>query len=382
LPIYKTDNMPLSQTKAAIAMREYRERMKKEKGEKAFTEEESVKRAQRRAKAEEKKLDKEIKEYEKILNPTDVVENTDPDSVDEDEEPPMKKGAKSTKGQNLGRVKTLSKKYREIDEIDTDDLEWLYDVPKIVAFINKTWDNDKTRKAYFASSAAVLRDYDSSAEARKAQETYNKPMKKLLEKITDEYKQNIKNDKEDASWVDWTEIIEARKQITDPTDKVIYTLYTDIPPRRALDYSKLKVMRGDASQLDSVDKNFNYVLLSSGGAVKKIALFNYKNSDKKGRYDIKMTTQLKKTIEAYIKKKDIKDGENLFEDKKIRDWTKTLQEIFEKYTGKPMSVNALRKSYATHFIGPSKVSQSQVDDIAEQMGTSADLLRTVYYKVG
>ena len=372
--------MPLSQTKAAIAMREYRERMKKEKGEKAFTEEESVKRAQRRAKAEEKKLDKEIKEYEKILNPTDEVENTDPD--DEDEKPPMKKGAKSTKGQNLARVKTLSKKYREIDEIDTDDLEWLYEVPKIVAFINKTWDNDKTRKAYFASSAAVLRDYDSSTQARKAQETYNKPMKKLLEKITDEYKQNIKNDKEDATWVDWTEIIEARKQITDPTDKVIYTLYTDIPPRHSLDYSKLKVMRGDASQLDSVDKKYNYVLLSSGGAVKKIVLFNYKNSDKKGRYDIKMTTQLKKTIESYIKEKNIKDGDNLFEDTNITAWTRTLQKIFKKYTGKPMSVNALRKSYATHFIGPSKVSQADVDDIADQMGTSPDLLRTVYYKVG
>lgn len=374
--------MPLSQTKAAIAMREYRERMKKEKGDKAFKEEESVKRAQRRSKAQEKKLDKEIKEYEKILNPIDVVENTDPDSDDEDEEPPMKKGAKSTKGQNLSRVKVLSKKYRDIDEIDTDELQWLYDVPKIVAFINKTWDNDKTRKAYFASSAAVLRDYDSSAEARKAQETYNKPMKKLLEKITDEYKQNIKNDKEDATWVEWPEIIEARKKITDPRDRVIYTLYTDIPPRRALDYSKLKVLRGDASQLDSVDKEYNYVLLSSGGAVKKIVLFNYKGSDKKGRYDIKMTTQLKKTIESYIKDKNIKDGDNLFEDTNITAWTRTLQKIFKKYTGKPMSVNALRKSYATHFIGPSKVNQSQVDDIAEQMGTSADLLRTVYYKVG
>ncbi len=377
--------MPLSQTKAAIAMREYRERMKKEKGDKAFKEEESVKRAQRRAKAEGKKLDKEIKEYEKILNPIDVVENTDPDSDDEDEpQPPQeeKKGAKSTKGQNLNRVRVLSERYRNISEIDTDELEWLYDVPKIITFINKTWENDKTRKAYYASVAAVLRDYDDSPEAKKAQQTYNKPMKKLLEKITDEYKQNIKNDKEDATWVEWPKIVEARKKITDPTDRVIYTLYTDIPPRRALDYSKLKVLRGDASQLDSVDKDYNYVLVSSGGAVKKIVLFNYKGSDKKGRYDIKMTTQLKKTIESYIKDKDIKDGENLFEDKKIRDWTKTLQNIFEKYTGKPMSVNALRKSYATHFIGPSKVSQADVDDIAEQMGTSADLLRTVYYKVG
>jgi len=375
--------MPLSQTKAAIAMREYRERMKKEKGEKAFKEEESIKRAQRRAKAEGKKLDKEIKEYENILNTIDVVEDKTPDSDDEEEpEEPMKKGAKSTKGQNLARVRVLSKKYRDIDEIDTDELQWLYDVPKIVTFINKTWDNDKTRKAYFSSIAAVLRDYDPEPEAQKARETYNKPMKKLLERITDEYKENIKNDKEEATWVEWPEIIEARKKITDPTDKVIYTLYTDIPPRRALDYSKLRVLRGDASQLDNVDKDYNYVLLSSGGALKKIVLFNYKGSDKKGRYDIKLTTQLKKTIESYIKDKNIKDGDNLFEYKNITAWTRTLQKIFKKYTGKPMSINALRKSYATHFIGPSKVNQAEVDEIAEQMGTSADLLRTVYYKVG
>jgi len=207
-------------------------------------------------------------------------------------------------------------------------------------------------------------------------------MKKLLEKITDEYKQNIKNDKEDATWVEWPEIIEARKKITDPTDRVIYTLYTDIPPRRGLDYSKLKILRGDASQLDKVDKDYNYVLVSQGGAVKKIVLFNYKYSDLKGRYDIKMTNQLRKTLEKYIADKQIPDGEMLFSESKISDWTRTLQKIFKKYTGKPMAVNALRKSYATHFIGPSKVSQADVDDLAEQMGTSADLLRTVYYKVG
>lgn len=375
--------MPLSQTKSAIAMREYRARMKKEKGEKAFKEEESVKRAQRRAKAEEKKLDNEIKEYEKILNPIDVVELTGPDSDDEDEPQPQeeKKGAKSTKGQNLARVRVLSERYRGVPEIDTDDLEWLYDVPKIVPFVNKTWGNDKTRKAYFASAAAVLRDYDDSPEAKEAQQTYNKPMKKLLEKITDVYKQNLKDDKEEATWVDWDKVVEARSKITDPTDRVIYTLYTDIPPRRGLDYSKLKILRGDASQLDDVDKNYNYVLVSQGGAVKKIVLFNYKGSDEKGRYDIKMTNQLRKTLEKYIADKEIPDGEMLFSQSKVRDWTRTLQEIFKKYTGKPMSVNALRKSFATHFIGPSKVSQANVENIAEQMGTSADLLRTVYYKV-
>ena len=375
--------MPLSQTKSAIAMREYRARMKKEKGEKAFKEEESVKRAQRRAKAEEKKLDNEIKEYEKILNPIDVVELTGPDSDDEDEPQPQeeKKGAKSTKGQNLARVRVLSERYRGVPEIDTDDLKWLYDVPKIVPFVNKTWGNDKTRKAYFASVAAVLRDYDNSPEAKEAQQTYNKPMKKLLEKITDVYKQNLKDDKEEATWVDWDKVVEARSKITDPTDRVIYTLYTDIPPRRGLDYSKLKILRGDASQLDDVDKNYNYVLVSQGGAVKKIVLFNYKGSDEKGRYDIKMTNQLRKTLEKYIADKEIPDGEMLFPQSKVRDWTRTLQEIFKKYTGKPMSVNALRKSFATHFIGPSKVSQANVENIAEQMGTSADLLRTVYYKV-
>ena len=374
--------MPLSQTKAAITMREYRERMRKEKGEKAFKEEESVKRAQRRAKESVNKLDEEIKEYEEILNPNDEVELTGPDSDDKDEPQQEKKGARSTKGQNLSRVRVLSERYRNIPEIDTDELEWLYDVPKIITFINKTWENDKTRKAYYASVAAVLRDYDDSPEARQAQQTYNKPMKKLLEKITDEYKQNIKNDKEDATWVEWPEIIEARKKITDPTDRVIYTLYTDIPPRRGLDYSKLKILRGDASQLDKVDKDYNYVLVSQGGAVKKIVLFNYKYSDLKGRYDIKMTNQLRKTLEKYIADKQIPDGEMLFSESKISDWTRTLQKIFKKYTGKPMAVNALRKSYATHFIGPSKVSQADVDDLAEQMGTSADLLRTVYYKVG
>ena len=124
--------------------------------------------------------------------------------------------------------------------------------------------------------------------------------------------------------------------------------------------------------IDDIDNKFlSEVIDDSVKYTDKDKISRYEDKEDGSYYDL-----------YYIKDKDIKDGENLFEDKKIRDWTKTLQNIFEKYTGKPMSVNALRKSYATHFIGPSKVSQADVDDIAEQMGTSADLLRTVYYKVG
>lgn len=145
-------------------------------------------------------------------------------------------------------------------------------------------------------------------------------------------------------------------------DKVIYSLYMLLPPRR-LEYSNVYLV---PKTFKNFDNDKNYLLYSSKNRFPESFVFNYyKTSRNMGRQKIQIPEQLSLILHTYI------IGNNIYKNNKLFDLTpnylgKHIKTVFTYIYDADINLNYIRKSWAT-YINNLDISNNEKTIMIEKM---------------
>jgi hypothetical protein len=278
-------------------------------------------------------------------------------------------------------VRLLHKKiYDKV--LDCKDFTWLKNIKLITDFITNKQNYSKinTQKMIIVSILQVLRTVDK--EQKILSEEQLNTLSKLGTNIDQEFQQKVKDNKvqKPEQYLKWNDILKLKDKIK-KNDRLLYSL-TTLFPRRNKDYRKMKVVFDD-----NVDeyrgKPFNYVVVSGN---KMEFVFNqYKEGAKKvyGVQIYPVPDNLKRILRGFLDQYD--NDELLFKNNLGKEYSqglfsKLIQDMFEKYTGKRVGFNTLRHSFFTNYINNKQPSENELSEKAKELGTSADEARKYRYK--
>jgi hypothetical protein len=304
------------------------------------------------------------------------------ESIKSQTEKKGKKVSTSTTKTQLGRVSNLYKAMTSKD-FDCNDFEWTRDTGRVLDFIenNKSWDSkdrskQNTRNAYRTSLASILRDMVGYEREQQLYSLYasNIFSKKISNKIA-EGKLSVTQQK---NYLPFEKLLDARKFFDKGTQQnAIISIYTDTPPRRALDYQVMKVIKKKnkavtQSYIDDLknDKDFNYVILDSKNRPYEFIFNNFKTANSIGTQVLSIPVELSKTLQSYILKEGINNGDILFSNsrgKSYANFAEVVKKAFKQATGKNITVNLIRHAYITYYL-QTKRTVNERKKLAELMG--------------
>ena len=180
-------------------------------------------------------------------------------------------------------------------------------------------------------------------------------------------------------------------------DRLLHSLYTDIPPRR-LEYRLLLLARRKTEpQALKLDKNYNYIVTNQNDTPTWIILNKYKTDYRYGTFQIDLQEKnspyfnfknLVKNISTMIKNEDMKHMDPFFpttqkaKEGQINVYpssqfgTVWLNHVFRN-TGKKISVDILRHSFITnYFTRNPDATDKTIDLIAKRMGHTSAMFRS------
>ena len=204
-------------------------------------------------------------------------------------------------------------------------------------------------------------------------EEYKKNMLEDVNAYNDSLKSQTKNNKETENWLTKQQLFEIynalkkdtnvlvrkkNKTMTDLQDIqlfVMLSLFVLLPPRRALDYSEMKIRNIDKTK-DNFIKGNNLV-------------FNiYKTSKQKGQQLLAIPKNLKSILNKWVK---INDTDYLLFDNKSNKLTSVkINQRFKKLLGKDYSVNMFRKLYLSTKYSDTMEQYQELERDMVSMGSS------------
>lgn len=263
---------------------------------------------------------------------------------------------------------TLRNLYKKVFDDKPIKLSKFKESKKIIEFLKNKPAN--SRKSVLAALIAITDD-----------DEYKELMKKDIGDYSDFIKTQKKTDKQEANWVDKSDIDKVYKELDSrakalykknkPTMKdlqeiqnyIIIALTSGkyIPPRRLLDYTEFKIKNIDKSVNNYYDKG-------------SLVFNRYKGSDDKGQQKIKAPRGLQIIMKKWI---DLNPTDYLLFDAnggalKNTQLNQRLNKIFDS----KVSTNMLRHSYLTEKFADDIERKKQIDETMKKMGSSADQLQT------
>jgi hypothetical protein len=271
--------------------------------------------------------------------------------------------AKINKRTGRGMSETTANQYirylRNIHGGDFKTLTWLKDTDKILDKINEKY-SPSTRAS--AINACFVACEVSSGYSKQAK-FYQSRFQEYIKPINKQRNSGEKTEKQEEYWLSWDDIIKRRDEL-EGVDKVLLSLYTMLPPRRAKDYGEMKVWGG----VGPVPTG-NVFLTDTHEFVFR----NYKTKGVYGEQRIAVPDDLYKVLIDYFTDKGQEQGDLLpFNTANL---TKKLQKIFKP---KKISVNALRHIYDTHHFGE---AQEAMTNAANMMAHSTNQQKQYIKKV-
>ena len=258
------------------------------------------------------------------------------------------------------------------------NLNFLGDVDAILSKLSNYKGNSK--RTYLISIVAVLKALkDGNKKYEKLYKTYYEKMidvAKELKSIPTEQK----SDSQEKNWLSWEEVKQKHDELASKANDsyenmlryMVLSLYTDLQPRRNLDYQIMNVVK---SHNDKMPEDRNYLSMDDA----KFIFNNYKTSKKYGRQEIDIPDSLMSVIRDYLKKHPLVKGKItkktdvpflVYEDGKpfsaVNSITRLLNKIFGKHIGSSM----LRHIFLSGKYGD--VTEEQKKD-AEVMGHSTSM---------
>ena len=165
------------------------------------------------------------------------------------------------------------------------------------------------------------------------------------------------------------------EKLDDNLHKLIYAIYTMIPPRR-LEYTNVELIT--ISHKYKMNNDTNYIILKKRAPTQFI-WNNYKTSDAYGRVAVDIPPELADIILDYIKENKIKTGMKLI-DLQQSNFIRIIEMVFKKvYDVSAIGVRWLRIAFATHIDGMN-ISNNEKQKLTLAMGHSV-MQSTKYRKV-
>ena len=272
---------------------------------------------------------------------------------------------------------------------DYQDLDFLKNKKDIDLILNKL--KLTTRRNYITAMLVVLQavEYDDENLIN----YYRNKINKLNEEYTAKMSTNTKSEKQEANWLNLSELDKIREDYGQKVKKLdlknkikikpsefsllqeylVSALYTLLPPIR-LDYSPMLVVK---SEKDMKDGN-NY-LINSGRNKKKFIINEYKNVKSKGQQIINIPSKLNTILNMYLKYNDT--GHLLLNNRKqslsSNGLGKLITSVF-KATGKQITINLLRSMYISQNIDMEAINAAKT--LADAMGHSTATQQKIYFK--
>lgn len=257
-----------------------------------------------------------------------------------------------------------------------------------------------TQRNYFNAIGVLLMALNSEKEYDELIKEYLKLREELNEKYKSENESGVISEKQKDNFVPYEDIkkmintmekeIKFRNlkkkdslSIQDRELMMVWSIYNTLirmASRNDMAGQKL-ITKSVYNKLSEEDKkNNNYLLKEKTGMT--MIVNQYKTSAKYGERKIEVPKDLVKIFNMYIKVMDIKAGDVLYKNSQGTTLSRNqisqlLLRYSQKYLGKNISTNIMRKIVATHEVG----EQSQkMKDLANKMGHSVAVQQLVYVK--
>lgn len=288
-----------------------------------------------------------------------LIEKLTTDSVQKN-----KKKARQTVEQNVSRVANIHF-WMTGETWDGVDFAWLMDTGGVVKFIESRceWKSKKTQGNQVCAIAAVLRHLKEDEKLGGVYKFYSEHTTKLSKDVMDTLKDNGVTMNNFLSW-DAVMQLKPVKLV----ERLLYALYTDIPPRRA-EY-KTMVYVTEKMNMDDPDQNY---LVSRSGTCVEIVLNDYKERPKNryGAVTIPLTENLSTLFDLFLLERGVSDGARVFTD---YTFSGPLVRAFK------MGVNGIRHSFVSWFLDGTRTLREK-EEMAKSMGTSVGTLECSYFQL-
>jgi integrase len=222
------------------------------------------------------------------------------------------------------------------------NLSWVKDTEKVLATINEKYAESTRASALNALSVAceVSRGY------KKIGQFYKSKFQSAIAPINEQRNTGEKTEKEKEYWISWDDIIKRRDEL-EGLDRVILSLYTWLPPRRAKDFGTMEINSQTGNSFEPRTQRFLFR--------------DYKTAGTYGEQVVDVPDDLYIELMDWLKGRDT--GKLL--PISTVSITKHLNAIFKP---KKISVSALRHIYDTHHFGETK---KRMKDTARLMAHSS-----------
>jgi hypothetical protein len=252
---------------------------------------------------------------------------------------------------------------------------------------------DNTKRQYLISVVSVLNTYGD--KYKNLRDKYYKLLKSLTSEIN-KTPTTEKTETQNKNWISWDEVLEIQNNLKESLNNlkkkniteaqymnllkyVILSLYTEIPPRRNLDWLKMLITFNS----DTADEKYNYLDLN-----KKQFIFNIYKTQKKGQVIVDIPEKLMEIINLYLKyhpnitfkKNNISNKDNIaflvynsgLALNKVNSITRILNKIFNKNVSSSM----LRHIYLSNKYGDVlKEQQKDAELMSHNLNTQKDYIK-------
>ena len=298
----------------------------------------------------------------------------------------IKEQRPNLKSNSINAYIIVLKKLNDNKEIDS--LDFLADKEQIKEKLDKL--KLTTRRNYVTAVLVILQAYDANVTLI---DYYKNIINDLNEEYTAIMSKNNKSEKQEANWLQLSELSKVFKSIEKdikamdlknkikikPTEKnklqeyLVAGLYTLLHPIR-LDYTPMKVVKTNKNLND--DNNY---LINYGRNKKEFIINEYKNNKSKGQQTIKIPPKLNTIINMWLKYNDTGNFllNNRGEMLSPNGLGKMISKVF-KPTGKNITINLLRSIYISENVNLDVVKKNAA--IADAMMHSTAVQQSIYYK--
>jgi integrase len=245
------------------------------------------------------------------------------------------------------------------------NLDFLKHKKKVVNTIENSDRSLGGKLTQFKIISAVLRDYGLLADLY---EFYKGKMTELIPLVLHINKLNkAKEHEQYLNHLNWkiltTETKDKIESDGTPLEKLLFLLYTEIPPRRTEMAQFLRYGIGK-------DLKYNYLDLDTN----TIILNRWKNAKYKGSDIIKFKPHLGDTMRALLFEIGKNKGDLIFSKKDGSPLIRfhLIPNLFRKYTQFPISTRALRHLFISNFLSTPR-SILEIESMANRMGNSPEV---------
>ena len=239
----------------------------------------------------------------------------------------------------------------------------LNNAKRVIKIIRKKYKSTNTRKSYISNIRVLIKEHKEWNIEVKAIKEYEEAFKEEAEKVRQELETNKTNIKQQENWLEWPKIIDYRdeyekkkwKDWKDYQKYVLISLYTYMPPTRAENYTKMRIVK----QKSEANMKENTIV---SGEVTVFVFNKYKTYKTYGSQTVIIPKKLVKILKEWIKIKP--SGEYLLvqDDGKTPmnadNVSKRLKNIFKEMTKDKnlnFSIDMLRHSFLSHFMSTHKL---------------------------